>query len=75
MSARNTFSTPLDVSLYKGPSNDPFVPNNSYREHVRKTSSARTNMLPNVYIVDDEVCTVMNFGLFLLAVGFYHVFS
>lgn len=55
MSARSTFATPLDVALYNGPSNDPFVPRNSFREYVKKRRDNTDDKLPIVCIEDNEV--------------------
>lgn len=39
-------TTPLDVALYHAPSSDPFVPNNSYKEHIRRSRQRAASSHP-----------------------------
>ncbi|XP_067931033.1 uncharacterized protein [Watersipora subatra] len=45
-------SMPLDIALYHAPTNDPFVPNNSYKQHViRNSGHLRSRQLP---LIEDD---------------------
>ena len=43
--------TPLDVALYNGPVNDPFVPNTSYREYTLRRKSGLPNIAAQVKLL------------------------
>ena len=61
---------PLDIALYNAPSNDPFVPNNSYKQYVINKSQRgqRQRQLP---LLDDDV----SFKVLLLRVHLFSCFA
>lgn len=66
MAAASFTDTPLDIALYHGAVNDPFVPNNSYKQYVLKRQQReQPALLPDInssYEVRD-CCMITSYGL------------